>query len=323
MDVGRLRSFLVLADELHFGRAAARLGIAQPHLSRRIQELERTTGARLFQRTQRQVELTPAGQAFAERVRSVLSSLDEAVAHARNVADGTGGRLRVGFIHSSTYALLPAILRSVRALRPGLAFDLREMTILAQVAALRVGEIDLGILRPLADMEGLAAETIFREPFRVAVPEDHALARRRRVRLAEIAREPFIMFPRETSPLFNARISAAFAAIGALPDVVQEATQIHTVLGLVRAGLGMALVPASAAGLAAPGIRLLDVEHAPDPVEVCVAWRADRGLPACHAFLAAAKQVIAASDPQQPSRRPKSARDSSSCRKVASVQSGS
>lgn len=288
MDLVRLRSFLTLMEDLHFGRAAARLGIAQPHLSRRIQELERSMSTELFRRSQRQVEPTAAGRAFAERAGAILAALDNAALEAREVAAGKAGRLRIGFIHSSTYGVLPATLKRFLAMRPDIAIELREMTILAQIAALRAGDIDLGILRPIVGVDDLAHATILHEPFRLAVPQDHRLARRRRLRLADAASERFILFPRDASPLFHARITAAFNRIGVIPLVAQEATQIHTVLGLVSAGLGVALVPNSSRQLKWPAIRLLDIDQAPEPVEICVGWRRDRSPPAREAFVEAA-----------------------------------
>lgn len=289
MDEVRLRSMLLLAEELHFGRAAERLGIAQPHLSRRIQELEREVGTPLFLRTNRRVELTPAGAFFAGRARDILGSLEVAVQQARDIGGGTAGLLRVGFIHSSTYGILPALLARFRSLQPGMSVQLREMTILAQVGALRSGEIDIGILRLLPDMRDLASEIVLREPFLLAVPEGHPVAVRRRIALRQLAGEPFIMFPRETSPLFHARITAAFARIGAVPAVVQEATQIHTVLGLVGAGLGIAFVPASAARLPQSGVTLLALPDGPKEVTVAIAWSPDRPPASLSAFLDAAR----------------------------------
>ncbi|TDR95687.1 LysR family transcriptional regulator [Enterovirga rhinocerotis] len=291
MDLVRLRSFLVLMEELHFGRAAALLGIAQPHLSRRIQELERSMGVELFRRSQRHVEPTAAGRSFAERVTAVLAALDNAALEAREVAAGISGRLRIGFIHSSTYGVLPATLKQFRAMRPDIAIELREMTILAQIDALRSGDIDLGILRPIGGEDDLAYETVLHEPFRLAVPQDHPLARRRSLRLSDTMRERFIMFPREASPLFHARITAAFDAVGVIPNVVQEATQIHTVLGLVGAGLGIALVPNSSRQLDWPAIRLLEIDQAPEPVEICIGWRRDQSPPAREAFVDAARNA--------------------------------
>ncbi|WP_375460686.1 LysR family transcriptional regulator [uncultured Enterovirga sp.] len=289
MDEVRLRSMLFLAEELHFGRAAERLGIAQPHLSRRIQELEREIGTPLFLRTHRRVELTPAGAFFAGRARDVLGALKAAVQQARDIGVGTAGVLRVGFIHSSTYGILPALLAGFRSLRPGISVQLREMTILAQVGALRAGEIDVGILRLLPDVQDLSSEVVLREPFLLALPQGHPLASRRGITLRQLAGEPLIMFPRETSPLFHARITAAFARIGAVPEVVQEATQIHTVLGLVGAGLGIAFVPASAARLPRSGVTLLTLPDGPKEVTVAIAWSPDHPPASLSAFLEAAR----------------------------------
>ncbi|RAI34829.1 LysR family transcriptional regulator [Rhodoplanes roseus] len=274
MDLLRLKSFLVLAETLHFGRAAARLGIAQPHLSRRIRDLEAEIGVSLFTRSQRRVELTAAGATLRLRATRIVEEVEKAKIEARQVGTGAAGRLRIGFIHSSTYGMLPAIIRSFRAMRPAVMLDLVEMTMVEQVRALRAGDIDIGLLRSLPDVPDIAFETVLREPFRLAVPADHGFAGRRSVALREMSGQPLVLFPRETSPLFHARITAAFERAAVTPVIVQEATQIHTVMGLVAAGIGLALVPSSAERLPRAGAVLIDLVDPPEPADVSVAWRA-------------------------------------------------
>jgi DNA-binding transcriptional LysR family regulator len=294
MDLLRLRSFLVLADTLHFGRAAATLGIAQPHLSRRIRELEAEIGAVLFNRSQRRVELTQAGATLQLRAARIVKDIDKAADEARQIGAGAAGRLRIGFIHSSTYGVLPAILRRFRMLRPTVVLELVEMTILEQVTALRTCNIDIGVLRSLNDCPDIAFETVLSEPFHLAVATDHRLARRRRVHMRELTGQPLIMFPRATSPLFHLRITAAFERAGVTPMIVQEATQIHTVMGLVAAGLGIAIVPRSAHRLPQNDAVLVDLADPPEPADVGLAWMKAAPLPLLAPFQAAARQAAAA-----------------------------
>jgi DNA-binding transcriptional LysR family regulator len=291
MDLLRLKSFLVLADTLHFGRAAARLGIAQPHLSRRIRDLEAEIGVRLFTRSQRRVELTAAGVTLRLRATRILDEVEKAKVEARQVGTGAAGRLRIGFIHSSTYGMLPAIIRSFRTMRPAVMLDLVEMTMVEQVRALRAGDIDIGLLRSLPDVTDIAFETVLREPFRLAVPADHGFARRSAVSLRELSGQPLVMFPREASPLFHLRITAAFERAAVTPVIVQEATQIHTVMGLVAAGIGLALVPASAERLPRAGAVLIDLVDPPEPADVSVAWRGGQPPLLVPPFLAAAHEA--------------------------------
>jgi DNA-binding transcriptional LysR family regulator len=291
MDIVRLQSFVVLAEDLHFGRAAARLGIAQPHLSRRIRELEDDLGARLFERTQRRVALTRAGLALLPRTRRILDDLRRAGDEARAIAEGKSGRLRIGFIHSSTYGTLPELLRLFARDHPQVGLDLSEMTMVEQAAALAAGDIDVGILRPLAGVEGIAFETIRHEHFLLAVPQDMPLSRHETVSLRDLAAIPMIGFPRLTSPLFHARIAGALDRAGVTPPLVQEATQIHTVVGLVSAGLGVALVPEVAARLGVRGVRFLDLTDGPEPVEVCIGSRRGETSPAVQAFVRAGARL--------------------------------
>ncbi|MCZ8315715.1 LysR family transcriptional regulator [Phreatobacter sp.] len=291
MDIVRLRSFVVLAEDLHFGRAAARLGIAQPHLSRRIRELEDDVGAVLFERSQRRVVLSRPGAALLPRARRILDDLRRASDETRAIAEGKSGRLRIGFIHSSTYGTLPELLRLFAHDHPQVVLDLSEMTMVEQAAALVAGEIDVGILRPVSGVEGLCFTTIGREHFLLAVPDDWALAARQMVSLRDLATTAMIGFPQLTSPMFHARVTGALDRAGVTPPIVQEATQIHTVVGLVSAGLGVALVPEVAARLGVRGVRFLRISDGPEAVEVCIGARQGETSPAVQAFVRAGSQL--------------------------------
>lgn len=291
MDIVRLRSFVVLAEDLHFGRAAARLGIAQPHLSRRIRELEEDIGAVLFERSHRRVVLSRAGTALLPRARRILDDLRRASDETRAIAEGKSGRLRIGFIHSSTYGTLPELLRLFAHDHPHVVLDLSEMTMIEQTAALVSSEIDVGILRPVSGAEGISFSTIGHEHFLLAAPDDWPLAERREVSLRDLATTPMIGFPQLTSPMFHARVTGALDRAGVTPPVVQEATQIHTVVGLVSAGLGVALVPEVAARLGVRGVSFLRLSDGPEPVEVCIGARQGETSPAVHAFVRAGSQL--------------------------------
>ncbi|MCF3933775.1 LysR family transcriptional regulator [Acuticoccus sp. M5D2P5] len=281
-----LRSFATVADELHFGAAARRLNIAQPALSRQIQQLEARLGVTLLDRTARRVSLTAAGRAFLARARRVLADLDEAAAEARRVAEGQEGAIRVGFIHSSTYGIAPQIIRHFREHYPLVVLDLHEMPIDQQLAALLDGTIDVGILRPpLADPR-LATRVLAEERFVIALPRGHPLAERERVTLRALAGERFILFTQERSPLFYERIQSMCQAAGFTPDVQQHATQIHTMVGLVAAGIGIAILPEVARNLHLPGVAFCAIEENPAAVEVALGWRTSDTNPALAAFLA-------------------------------------
>jgi DNA-binding transcriptional LysR family regulator len=280
-----LKAFMTVAEELHFGRAAQRLHIAQPALSRQIKLLEDRLGVLLFTRTQRSVSLTPAGEIFLKRAYAISDELARAVADTIKVSRGESGRLAVGFIHSSTYSTMPAILGAFHSRHPDIELDLHELTIWDQLKALHDGVIDVGVLRPPISDPRLESYIFRDEQFVVAVPERHALGSRTRVRLSELAMEDFVLFSERNSPLFHSRIIAMCELAGFVPRVSQQAIQIHTVLGLVRADMGIAVVPDVARNFPMPGLRFLDIVDRPPPVQVALAWRKAQKSPMLTAFI--------------------------------------
>lgn len=302
IDLRHFRYFQAVAQELHFGRAAARLHIAQPALSRQIQQLEEQIGTPLLRRTQRRVELLPAGQVFLERSNLVLEEVERAVIDARRTGAGEFGRLSVGFIHSSTYGLLPSIVERFRHLYPAIELELHEMPIADQHVALTRGVIDVGLLRPQPAPAEVEVQPVMEDPFLVAVPQAHRLARQQTVRLAELAGEPMVMFPNRGSPLFHSRIMAMCERAGFTPRVVQQATQIHTVAGLVGAGIGLAIIPGTARNLQPRGVHFLEILDRPEPVHVALGWlRGKQDMPAVRSFrqvtLLVAQQLSAKHQP--------------------------
>lgn len=285
IDIRHFRYFQAVAQELHFGRAAARLCIVQPALSRQIQQLEGEIGTPLLRRTQRRVELLPAGQLFLERSNLILEEVERAAIDARRTGAGECGRLSVGFIHSATYGLLPSIIERFRHLYPDIELELHEMPITEQHVALTRGVIDVGVLRPQPAPSEVQVQAVLEDPFLVAVPHKHRLARRKAVRLKELEGEPMVMFPRRGSPLFHSRIVAMCERAGFTPRVVQQATQIHTVAGLVGAGIGLAIIPGTARNLQPRGVHFLEIVDAPEPVHVALGWlRSKEDMPAVRSF---------------------------------------
>lgn len=293
IDIRQLRYFQAVAEELHFGRAAARLAIAQPALSRQVQQLEEELGTPLLRRTQRRVELLPAGALLLERARLIQQELARAVSDTRRTGSGELGRLSLGFIHSSTYGLLPSIIGRFRQLYPGVELELHELPITAQHAALLRGTIDIGLLRVQAAPTELEVLPVLPDPFVLALPAKHPLAGRSRTRLKAVAGDPFVMFSKTEAPLFHARVQALCEQAGFAPNVVQHATQIHTVVGLVGAGLGVAVVPASARNLHPRKVRFVRIADKAEPVHIALAWRRGHETPASRSFRKVTQEVVA------------------------------
>ena len=291
MELRGLRYFVALAEELHFGRAARRLAMTQPPLSQAIAALERELGVRLFDRTRRRVALTHAGVAFLDEARVTLARAAQAAEAARRAGRGEVGRLAVGYLAATAYTLLPLVLRDYMRGFPGVRLELRELTLPAQRAALLKGEIEVGLLRPPVEEAELESETVLAEPFVLALPAHHPLARLRRVPLQRLAGEPFIMFPRQPGLVFHDLIMGYCLRNGVTPRVAQEANQTHTVVGLVSAGIGVALVPASTRSIGLAGVAYRPLREATPRSRTAVAWRRGESSPATRAFLDVARRV--------------------------------
>jgi DNA-binding transcriptional LysR family regulator len=273
-DLRQLRHFIAVAERLHFGRAAEALHISQPPLSRSIRALEARLGARLLERTRRRVALTAEGERFLAEARRIVAQLERAAAEVRRMAAGESGRLRLGFVSLADFGVLPALLRSFKAARPGVELSLREMLSPEQAAALAAGELDFGLLLPPvagADLEHLVVQ---RERFLAALPARHRLARgRRRLAMRELAGEAFVMAPRAIAPGLHDIVTGLAARAGFSPRLAQEAIQMQTVVSLVSSGLGVAVVPASVANLGRRGVAYLEIADPHPRLDVWLAWR--------------------------------------------------
>ncbi len=295
MELRHLRYFVAVAEELHFGRAAARLHMAQPPLSQQIRALEEEIGARLFARSSRSVRLTPAGAAFLPEARGVLERVEAAARLARRVERGEAGELMVGYMNPVMDACLCRALVVFRRERPDVDLRLRELSTPAQLDELRAGRLDIAFIRfvrNVRDLRGLSTRLVAREPYVLALPEGHPLAAREVAPLAEAARLPLILFPRANLPaLYDDIVMALRRAAGSEgPDgpelhIAQEVTGKHAALALVAAGLGASLVPASAADWTRRGVVLRPLSPGLPAVEMAAAWRAD-GLSAAAGELA-------------------------------------
>ena len=283
----QIRCFVVVANELHFGRAAVRLHMTQPPLSRQIQQLEAALGVLLFERTQRSVHLTPAGKAFLPEAEYLLQVSQSAAAVARNAAKGEAGTVALGYVAGASFSFMPRMLAAANAQLPGLNIVLRDLSTAEQFEALRSGRLDVGITRSPADHTDLRSASVMREPFVAALPAGHALTAKRRLTIQDLHRQDLIMYEPGQGGSMYELLSAAFHAAGVAPRYVQHVRQTYSLMGLVGSGIGVALIQASAARLRMPGVVVRPIGlPATAMSELHLAWRAadEAGNPAVERF---------------------------------------
>ena len=289
LELRHLRYFIAVAEELHFGRAARKLGITQPPLSLQIQRLEAELGVQLFERTNRRVQLTPAGKTLLEEGRHVVADFNSATDAARRAARGETGSLTVAFAASVMFLSLPRIIRRFRTQFPNVRLELRELPTGPQIIALRNGELDIGFLRePSRDAE-LTTETVMREGLLLALSKRHELASRKRLRLADVANEDFVLFPRDLAPGLYAHVLAVCAEAGVHPRIVQTSRELYTTVSLVEAGLGVTIIPASVRQMGWRGVRYYPIGSPSASTRIDAAWRSDNRSPILPAFLEIAR----------------------------------
>jgi DNA-binding transcriptional LysR family regulator len=247
MELRQIRSFLSIAETLHFGRTAELIHISQPALSLQIRALEEEVGVRLFERNRRKTTLTAAGFAFREDAAAALSQLEQAMRRAKLAANGKLGRLRIGFISTAGREIVPEIVRQFRESNPEVEFSLRNILTAEQVQMLESGSLDVGFLRlPIGGHSQLDVVTVHREPFVLVVPSSHKLAKRKRVRLRELAGQDFVMYERSCAPGFHDLIFGILRDAGIVPNISQTAGEIPTLISLVDSRMGITILPASA-----------------------------------------------------------------------------
>jgi DNA-binding transcriptional LysR family regulator len=247
MELRQIRSFLSIAETLHFGRTAELIHLSQPALSLQIRALEEEVGVQLFQRNRRKTTLTAAGSAFRDAAAAALSQLEQAIRMARLAASGKLGVLRIGFVSTAGSEIVPNIVRQFRESNPEVEFSLRNILTAQQVQMLEAGSLDIGFLRlPIGEQTALDVVTVHREPFVLVVPSTHKLAKRKRVRLREVAGQDFVMYERTYAPGFHDLILGILRDAGIVPNISQSAGEIPMLISLVASGMGITIMPASA-----------------------------------------------------------------------------
>lgn len=300
LNLKRIHAFVVLAEELHFGRAAARLGLTQPPLTHAIHEMEAEFGVRLFERTKRSVRLSPAGAALLPEARALLAQAERLPGLARGAAAGEAGELSLAFVSIVDYSFLPDLLRRYTRAYPQVRVQLREATTDVQLAELAARQVDAGILlgpiadapRRVAEVHGLSYLRLGVEGLAIALPENHSKAKvGTPLTLAGLTQEPQVCIPRHVAPRLYDAIAAACAQAGFSPRIVQEAIQMQTIISLVSAGIGIALVPESIMSLQRPGVRYRKLRGSAGALEVGLAWRGDNASPVLGRFVELAAQL--------------------------------
>jgi len=246
MEFRQIRSFLSIAETLHFGRSAELIHLSQPALSLQIRALEEEVGVRLFERNRRKTTLTAAGLAFRDDAAAALSQLEQAIRRARLAARGKLGLLRIGFVSTAGSEIVPDIVRQFRKVNPDVEFSLRNILTAEQVQMLESGALDIGFLRlPIGEHSAFDVVTVHREPFVLVVPSSHKLAKRKRVRLCEVAGENFVMYERTWAPGFHDLMFGILRDAGIVPNVTQTAGEVPTLISLVHSRVGITIAPLS------------------------------------------------------------------------------
>ncbi|QNI37132.1 LysR substrate-binding domain-containing protein [Edaphobacter albus] len=289
IELRHLRYFVAVAEELHFGRAAERLHLAQPPLSQQIRKLEEILGYPLFLRTSRAVKLTAAGEVFLERARRTLRNVQEDMEEARSIGRGDEGFLRVGFIGSGMLTPLPAMLGHYRRLYPRVQLQLSENYTAGIGQSLNRGTLDAGFLRDGGSIEGLRLEALFSEPFVAVLPSSHRLADHKLISAADLRDEPFVFFSPTAGALAYEKPISLCEEHGFRPRVVQEAPQWLTILRLVGAGLGVTIAPECVKQIAGENVVCLNLRGAKVMSDIELAYRKHEDRAVVGAFAAVAR----------------------------------
>lgn len=285
MELRQLQSFVVVAEELNVGRAAVRLHLTQPSLSRQIAALERDLGVELFARIKKRFVLTAAGAAFLDDARDLLRRADDAVRTAQRTQRGEVGSLRLRFVQSATFEALPRLLGAFRTAYPEVVLDLETMTTIRQTEELRDGRIDVGLLRFPYDEPGLLSKVVSEDPLVAALPAEHPLAKRRRIALKDLAEDEFILYTRATGPSVHDVIVGYCQAAGFTPRISQQGADVQTIVSLVAAGLGVSLLIAPTPPIDPAAVVYRELSDDLPPWRLSVAWSPNNQSPVLRQFL--------------------------------------
>jgi LysR family transcriptional regulator, benzoate and cis,cis-muconate-responsive activator of ben and cat genes len=298
MELRHLRYFAAVAEAENVSRAALKLHVSQPALSRQVRDLEEELGFLLLERTAKSVRLTEAGRVFLAEARAVLQRADEAVKAARAVATGGRGELHLGYAPSPTARILPPTLRAFQGAWPNARVKLHDLSTEEMLAGLREGALQLALLvRPTqAMLRGLRFEELMRDPVRLAVPPNHAFARLRSVPLARAAAEPWLALSRKDYPEYHEFLAALFAGTNRKPRIVEEYESTASLVSAIEAGCGLAIAPQTLACSFGPRIKLILLSPAPEPLVIGAVWPKTGLSAAAERFLACAKQAVASAE---------------------------
>lgn len=288
----RMEQFIAVAEELHFHRAAERLNMSQPPLTSAIQKLEEDLGVTLIERGNRVLGLTPAGEKFVSEASKTLRQAEKTIVSTVDVAEGRTGLLRLGYVGSALYGRLPDIIREFRASHPKVRLELREATTVAQIAALRDGTLDIGVLiPPLEKADDIEQVNFDSDRLCIAIPKDHPFSKRSDLTLADLAGESFILWPMPEGRSFHLQVIRLCAKAGFVPMITQEAHGMHAVLSLVSVGGGVSVVPQSMSGFRGDRISYHPLSGAEIEFDLVIGYR--HLSPSAHAF------VLSAADKEQ------------------------
>ncbi|POB10653.1 LysR family transcriptional regulator [Sulfobacillus sp. hq2] len=291
LELRQLTYFVAVAEELHFERAARRLSMTQPPLSQSIKQLEEELGVELFERSHRRIRLTRAGEAFLEESRRVLQAANHAVERARRVDRGEWGRLTVGFVGSATYDLLPRVIRIFRQEYPDVTVETLELSTPMQIEALRHKRIDLGVLRPPVDDPAVETETVYSTASVLAMPKAQDMKISGPLHWKDLRAMPFVLLSPKTWEWYYYQILAYAREAGFEPNILQEAMEFQTVIGLVAAGMGVAVVPKSAQNLHTEDVVYKTLIGGHPQADMAVGWRRGDQSSALTAFVEVARRI--------------------------------
>jgi DNA-binding transcriptional LysR family regulator len=285
IELRHLRYFVAVAEELHFGRAAARLHLSQPPLSQQIRNLEETLGYALFHRTSRSVRLTTAGEAFLPRARRTLRNMQRDLEETRSIGRGEVGSLNIGFVGSAVLTTLPAIFRAYRAAYPRVHLQLHESFTSRVIEGMENGSLDAGILRDGDAVEGLQTAAIYSEPYIALLPASHRCAARKNISPAMLRDEPFVYYPRTAGTRAYEKPLSIFDEHGFRPQIAQEASHWLTIMSLIGAGFGVSIAPSCVRRIAPPQVVCLPLRGVKLMSHIELAWLAAESRPIVKAFM--------------------------------------
>ncbi|WBU60995.1 LysR substrate-binding domain-containing protein [Paracoccus albus] len=293
IDLRQLRYFVCLAEELHFGRAAERLGIAQAPLSQQIRAMEERLGVTLFQRTTRRTRMTSAGETLLSHARELIDGMDRAVSHTRAMAGQSTGRLTIAGVNMAMTHVIPPILAEFRSKWPAVIVDIEHLGTSEQLRTLETGEVNIAFIRPTEQAAFMQVETLLREGFVAALPKGHRLASKSEIALRDIADEPLVGYAPILGANYAMLLRDAFRREGLTPRFVQECTHTTSVAAQVASGLGLAVMPSWISNIHSPYLDFRPVPELPRAIELVVAWPKGETSPLVQDFISVTRQVAA------------------------------